>query len=388
MPDVGLQDLARCDFSRDGSLTYSDMLSLFLEAESAGTVTLAELQSLQVLVTAGGAAAVNMSAPVQGLTYKVVDGDPANAQFLGAPLGYFGVGSLPAQFQDLVDKWFLGMDHPTIDMQYQPGCAVNYAPASGTLFGSGGPSYKDVYQGEEGDCWLLASAAETAAREPALIQSMFTDDGPALEGGVPVHIWTVRFFDKGVATYLTVDNELPACGGDFVFANLGQPINNSSNVLWVPLLEKAYAQLCESGWNSRPVGNSYASLNAGSATTSLPVITGAQESDSYPFGNASSFISAITSGTLLTLASSAASSSLGIVCGHDYAVLGYNATNQTFTLLNPWGWNGSSAPGILNLTWAQISQYFFLDGDCNPVSSVSLTTPSGSLTFMAARPAV
>ena len=97
------------------------MLNLFAAAESAGSVTSAELQSLQALVTIGGAAAVNMSGSVQSLTYKVVDGDPANAQFLGAPLGNLGVGSSATQLQDLVDKWFLGMDHPTIDMQYLSG---------------------------------------------------------------------------------------------------------------------------------------------------------------------------------------------------------------------------------------------------------------------------
>ncbi|MGZ3381638.1 MAG: C2 family cysteine protease, partial [Isosphaeraceae bacterium] len=376
MTDPGLQDLARWDFSRDSSLDYSDMLNLFAAAESGGSVTSAELQSLQVLVTIGGAAAVNMSGSVQSLTYKVVNGDPANAQFLGAPLGNLGVGSSATQLQHLVDKWFLGMDHPTIDMQYLSGRSVNYALASGTLFGNGGPSYKDVYQGMEGDCWLLASAAETAAIEPSVIQSMFTDDGTTLEGGVQVHIWTVRFYDHGVASYLTVDNALPAGNGNFVYANLSQSISSSSNVLWVPLLEKAYAQLCESGWNARLPSNAYASLNSGSASTSLPVITGAQESSSYPFGDASSFSSAISSGTLLTVGSITGNSSLGIVGNHDYAVLGYNASNQTFTLLNPWGWNNGAAPGILNLTWGQITQYFYLDGDCNPVSSVSLTAPA------------
>ncbi|MGZ3353985.1 MAG: C2 family cysteine protease [Isosphaeraceae bacterium] len=376
MTDPGLQDLARWDFSRDSSLDYSDMLNLFAAAESAGSVTSAELQSLQALVTIGGAAAVNMSGSVQSLTYKVVDGDPANAQFLGAPLGNLGVGSSATQLQHLVDKWFLGMDHPTIDMQYLSGRSVNYALASGTLFGNGGPSYKDVYQGMEGDCWLLASAAETAAIEPSVIQSMFTDDGTTLEGGVQVHIWTVRFYDHGVASYLTVDNALPAGNGNFVYANLSHSISSSSNVLWVPLLEKAYAQLCESGWNARHPSNAYASLNSGGASTSLPVITGAQESSSYPFGDASSFSSAISSGTLLTVGTFSGNSSLGIVGNHDYAVLGYNASNQTFTLLNPWGWNNGAAPGILNLTWGQITQYFYLDGDCNPVSSVSLTAPA------------
>jgi hypothetical protein len=53
------------------------------------------------------------------------------------------------------------------------------------------------------------------------------------------------------------------------------------------------------------------------------------------------------------------------------------ASNQTFTLLNPWGWNtnyqydGFTAAGELNLTWWHLTEYFFLDGDCNPSSAVA-----------------
>jgi hypothetical protein len=112
-------------------------------------------------------------------------------------------------------------------------------------------------------------------------------------------------------------------------------------------------------------------LNAGTATTALPVITGAQQSSADPFADASSFINAINGGALLTLGSYADNNALGIVGDHDYGVLGYNASNQTFTLLNPWGWNNSSAPGILNLTWTQLTQNFYLDGNGDPPSSAS-----------------
>ena len=72
---------------------------------------------------------------------------------------------------------------------------------------------------------------------------------------------------------------------------------------------------------------------------------------------------------LLTLGSYAGDSALGVVGDHDYSVLGYNASNQTFALLNPWGWNNSNAPGILNLTWTQLTQNLFLDGNGDPPSS-------------------
>ncbi len=265
-----------------------------------------------------------------------------------------------------------------------PNSSISFVPAAGKLFGSGGPSYKDVAQGTEGDCWLLAAFAETAAMDPSVIQSMFTDDGTALENGVQVHVWTVRFYNDGVTTYLTVNNELPAENGDFVYAGGFQSISNSSNVLWAPLLEKAYAQLCASGWNGRPQSDAYASLSSGNASTALPVITGFPESSGSPMSSAGSFASAVSAGTLLVLGSfsntsgSGTTNSIGIVYSHSYAVIGYNASNQTFTLMNPWGWNNTNAPGILNVTWDQITQYFYLDGNCNPVSAFSSAATPGA----------
>src|SRR5262249_13235948 len=133
---------------------------------------------------------------------------------------------------------------------------------------------------------------------------------------------------------------------------------------WPALLEKAYAQLSASGWNARPALNAYSSLDAGVAMNTLPVLTGGTASSAYVFGSSSSYISAISAGTLLTLATGSAGGP-GIVSNHDYAVLGYNTANQTFTLLNPWGWNTSYGyPGILNLTWSQLQTYFSQDGNC------------------------
>jgi hypothetical protein len=422
------------DFQRDGSLTYSDMLGLFntVVAEvppvityrggggkgptvySQGGLTTPQLQWLQTIVD--DAACFNMPADVSNLASKVLNGDPGNAtyQYLGTggaeitiPLGnlFAGntannyLGSSATQLQDLVNKWFLGENDPATSNRYALASGTLFASVtlsgSGTLLGSGslfasgtvfssGPSYKDIYQGGADDCWLLASLGVTVAHDPSIIQSMFTDDGTALENGVQVHVWTVRFFDNGVASYLTVNNYLPANDGYLEFANDdSQPINDSSNVLWVALAEKAYAQLCESGWNARPQSNAYSSLNFGYASTALPVITGEKESSSDPFGSESSFTSAIASGSLLTLATPVNNfpggiNPLGIVGNHDYVVLGYDASNQTFTLLNRWGWNYSGAPGILNLTWVQLKQNFYLDGNSNAPGSSALAGPSAS----------
>ena len=142
-----------------------------------------------------------------------------------------------------------------------------------------------------------------------------------------------------------MNNYLPANSGNFVYAGDFQSVSNPNNVLWVDLAEKAYAQLCASGWNFRPAANAYAALNTGNASTALPVITGAQESSANPYGSSTSFENAINNGTLLILGSYANVNTLGIVSNHDYAVLGYDATSQTFTLMNPWGWNNFECAG-------------------------------------------
>src|SRR5262249_26278426 len=85
------------------------------------------------------------------------------------------------------------VNHPVaVDSYNNP---IPYTQVNGSLFGPNGPSYLDVQQGTSGDCWLLASLAEVAARSPSDITSMFTYNGTATENGVTVGIYTVRFYN-------------------------------------------------------------------------------------------------------------------------------------------------------------------------------------------------
>jgi hypothetical protein len=95
----------------------------------------------------------------------------------------------------------------------EPSAATGYSPASGSLFGPGGPSYLDVQQGAAGDCWLMASLAEVAARDPHDITNMFTYNGTIYVNGKQVGLYRVRFFSpSGAPEYVTVDTELPSGG--------------------------------------------------------------------------------------------------------------------------------------------------------------------------------
>src|SRR5581483_7127990 len=174
-----------------------------------------------------------------------------------------------------------GSPGPTQQTFDHPGASGSYTVVTGNLFGSNGPSYRDVQQGAVGDCWLLASLAEVAARAPADIRNMFNYVGTALEGGNVVGVYNVRLFDKyGTAHYITVDTELPGGGGTYA-----QPVHH---VLWVALAEKAYAQANGAGYvMSSHVGSaSYAALNSGYPGWALQAITGKSANDfsTRPYG--------------------------------------------------------------------------------------------------------
>ncbi len=247
LPDAGLATLADSDFTRDNSITRNDFIGLLEAVASRGDVTSSELTSLQALLN--NSALLNMPDFVQNLGTKVVDGNPANANYQGEPLGDLAVGSSPTQVLDLVQKWFYGTDLPT------PDSGLTYVLASGSLFGSAGPQPSDVVPGLLNDSPFLAALSQLAAQSPTAVESMFINNGDGT--------YTVRFFNNGATDYVTVNQYLPANStGQFAYANAGQPITNAGNILWVALAEKAYAQLAEEAWSCEPSAtNSFQSMN-------------------------------------------------------------------------------------------------------------------------------
>src|SRR3990172_2095223 len=122
------------------------------------------------------------------LSSYVVNGNAANANYQGQTLGNLSAGSTATQLGNLVNKWFLGLDRPAASGAYRQ--------IAGTLF-VGGAAYTDVKQGSVGDCYLMASLAEVALRNPSTITSMFIVNGDGT--------YTVRFYNAGQANYVTVD---------------------------------------------------------------------------------------------------------------------------------------------------------------------------------------
>jgi hypothetical protein len=265
-----------------------------------------------------------------------------------------------------------------------------YQPASGALWNpnTNTPSYKDVQQGGIGDCWLVAALAETAARAPGDITSMFSYAGTATEDGYQVSLYNVRFYDgNNVAHTVTVDTLLPMGGAFYDNPVSGSANNSTTPVLWVALAEKAYAEATKYGYVTTD-GCGYGALFAGGVgATVLRAITG--KSASHKGFSTSDITTAWQNGQLITLGtngSTTAINGVNIAGNHEYAVVGYDSSTQQFTLFNPWGVNGGTdgntglfCAGIVKGTGQQLAADFggeSIDSSAAPGGRVDLRARS------------
>ena len=343
LTDPAICNLARTDFTRDEAITYSDMLGLFNQVLQGGPETDSEAQDLRTIVA--GTRSLNLPVCVYDLANKVVN--PGNADLAYLASYYSGDQSI-STLQELVNQWFLGTVQPNAidadmpasrgDVAYDPTDSYTFPGATGyTLFGASGPEYWDVAQGSAGDCWLLAALAETAAREPAIIQNMFISNGNGT--------WTVRFYANGAIDYVTVNDQLPLAALDPSY-NGGYAFDAPQNrILWAALAEKAFAEENLTGQlnTSQPGIASYAALNSGDASVALPAITGwlTGYSEVTPGVTASEIAADLKDGVLVCINTPSSSASEShLVPDHCYAIVGYNpSSSMPFELFNPWGIN-------------------------------------------------
>lgn len=333
--DAELDILTATAFVDDGELDRPDAMEILRSTGSDDNVVDAdELSDLQTILTL--ASSLNMPGYVQVLAGDVVNGSPANARYQGQTLGNLVAGSPASQLNNLVDKWFLGADHPVTSYTYQ-----NFARS---LFVDA-PTYTDMKQGAVGDCYFIAALGAIAKSSIAAVQNMFiaNDD----------NTWTVRFYAGSTADYVTVDRFLPAStSGKPVYQGVGGgSYTKLGNELWLALAEKAYAQWNETGKTGRSgAENSYASLTAGWMYTVCDQVLGRTSSTFWglPDADKQYLIDGLTSNKAVTY-STITNPGDGLRGPHAYVVTGYDSTADTFQLYNPWG-HTHPAP----LTYAQL----------------------------------
>jgi Calpain family cysteine protease len=348
--DAALRSLGHSLYT-DGLINRSDMIALLRNTEDGGIIDSTELTDLKAIVA--NTSLFGTLSYVDQLAADIVNGNVANAKYQGQPLGYLAAGTSTAKMENLVGKWFLGLDHPVASGDAY-GQYSSYRQFSGSLFVNGA-TYTDIKQGYLGDCYFMSTIGEVALRNPSAITNMFIVNGDGT--------YTVKFFNNGQATYVTVDSYLPTdSAGRLIYAGLGATYNNSGNELWTALAEKAYVQLNELGWERSGLSgngqNSYSAINGGYIFAAQGQVTG-QSTVAFAMTSAgtsfNAFVTAWNQGKSIGFASkSNPASGSGVVGGHAYAVVGYNSVNQTVTLFNPWGVQYPQ----LTLSWSQIQSNF------------------------------
>lgn len=322
----------------DGSLSRTDMIQILRATENDGIVDSNEILDLRTILS--NRATLSIADSVCVLTSDIVNGNTANTLYQGSTLGNLYVNSPATQMEKLIDKWFLGADHPSAG-------GYAYSSVSGALFVSGS-AYTDIAQGQLGDCYLVATLGSIAQHYASSIQNMFTDNGDGT--------FTVRFYSNGTADYVTVDRMLPTSSSGYAaYASFGGSATNTGNELWVALAEKAYAQWNQTGKTQRGNNvNTYAAIEGGwMADVDAQVLGRSAPSYNTSSSNLQTLINALNSGKAVTAGSRSSSPGNGVYANHAYIITGYNAGNATFTFYNPWGID-SPAP----LTYAQVMQSF------------------------------
>ena len=255
---------------------------------------------------------------------------------------YFDVAHISRTSSGWEPMQGIKMPYPIGPSTIHPISPGTYQVVNGSLFGPNGPEYYDVKQGNIGDCWLVASLAEAAGRDPALVRSMFTYLGTYNENGNIVQLYDVRLFtgNGGPAREIMVDNEFAMSGGTEYNAQV------LGGVLWAALAEKAYVIAAAEGYVVNSITStfhalpsndySYTDVIGGWPYWALNAITGHASTEYYSVNNATLNTEMTVDDGLVVLATGNPTNSL-IVGGHCYALLAdHPGATWQFTLFNPW----------------------------------------------------
>jgi hypothetical protein len=224
---ASLKDLENIDLVRtsakDGKLDRNEVLAILKGMEDGGVVDGSELSDLKSLIATNDPTFFTMSESVRYLADKIAIESAPNSTI--------------DQFEYAIGKWFKGTVAPTAKFN---GTTIQYDRITGSLFGKSNEArIGDIDQGQLGNCVLLSSLAATFAPQSndagnsssKTINDMLIDNGD--------NTYSVRFFNQNnQAEWVTVDNRLAKEAPGMFRAS-------KNGGLWVPIIEKAYAQWFE-----------------------------------------------------------------------------------------------------------------------------------------------
>lgn len=328
--DTGLILLTRSR-AADGQLSRNDMIAVFRNAQDGGLIDVTEQADLRTIVQNYGR--FNMLDYVRYLSQQV-----ANSIFVNMSAG---------AEEALIGQHFLGTVTPqnsftntTTTLTFQ------HIAVAGSLFGSSGrASIDDIDQGNIGNCAFLAALGAIASSRPDIISNMLIDNGD--------NTYTVRFYSSsgggsfsstnpGTAEYVTVDRRLAVrADGQLLFAAARtRTPNDSTNILWAALIERAYAQ-----WREfREGSNGYNLIGNGDLPQRpLTYISGRSANDRRTTDVSFTQIqTALANSQPITAWTYSASTFL--VGSHAYSVVSayISRGEQRIILRNPWGIDGQN----------------------------------------------
>ena len=322
---------------------------------------------------------------------QIVNSSKANSTFTGGKaksqsLGNLSADSAPSQLALLRDKWLFGKDLPNPATQGDT-ANPNAAAATG-LYKTftaellvGGASYLDVNQGSAGTCYLMAALAGVANSSASALQTTFVSNGTLAEN----RVWGVRFFDtQGKELWVTVNDQLAVAGTDATTALYAKASGRDGSgavvpELWVPVVEKAYAQANELGAFARQNdANAMFAIEGGLADAVSNVVGGrmAWVNDQWVFSDingipllsaiktpegssiAAEVAKAINAGQIVWIGSdnetTDASGSILLTKGHAFLAIDpdpNNANDTQVRIYNPWGFsvaNSDNPPNFVS----------------------------------------
>ena len=219
-------------------------------------------------------------------------------------------------------------------------------PFESTLYDVGGPTYKDVAQGTNGDCWLDAASAAVAYADQAHLMKIMVDTGD-IQGQVNVTLYDGTPFNVKVVKPDLTDYKASESVA-------------TTDYVWPAVMERAFQAFA----TDHPDTQIAPTLNGGTIASSLQAMYGSGDSITYytisetsdddlwalwlKVGSKPTTSSTFGTDTASTTSSNPDMTDDGIPKGHAYTAIRCDQTKGIVTLRNPWGIVSQTKAGFSN----------------------------------------